>query len=167
MIIWIIGKSGSGKSYYAKKILKYFKNKKVFWLDGDEFRNFLSSNLGYSLKDRKQNSVNIQNFCKYLDSKGYVVICSILSIFKNHQKKNRSIFSKYVQIYLKANQEILEKRNNKNIYTKRKNVVSKDLRFPTPYKSHLVLHNDFSKKNLKKNISKIIKFLNKWTISYF
>ena len=44
MVIWIIGKSGSGKSYLAKKILSHLekKYKKEFWNDGDAFREFFS-----------------------------------------------------------------------------------------------------------------------------
>ena len=54
MVIWIIGKSGSGKSFFAKKIAKILNKKKnVFWLDGDEFRKYISYDIGYSIKDRK------------------------------------------------------------------------------------------------------------------
>ena len=68
MIIWIIGKSGSGKTYLMKKLFKKLKNKKkIFLLDGDEFRKYISFDLRYSYKDRKKNSKRIQNFCKYMD----------------------------------------------------------------------------------------------------
>ena len=40
MVVWIIGKSGVGKSYFAKKILNKLKikKKKIFWIYGDKFR---------------------------------------------------------------------------------------------------------------------------------
>ena len=40
MVIWIIGKSGSGKSYIAKQLYDYLKIKnkrKVIWIDGYKF----------------------------------------------------------------------------------------------------------------------------------
>ena len=56
MVIWIIGLSGSGKTYLSKKILKKIsKNEKFIHLDGDEFREYISKDLGYSLKDREIN----------------------------------------------------------------------------------------------------------------
>ena len=65
MVIWIIGKSGSGKSYLAKKIFSLLekKYKKVFWIDGDEFREFFSKDLKYSIRDRKKNSDRIRQLC--------------------------------------------------------------------------------------------------------
>lgn len=161
MVIWIIGLSGSGKSFYAKKIEESIlkkTNKKVIILDGDEIRKYLTSNLQYSLEDRKKNSIFIQNLCKFLEFKGFVVICSILSIFRSHQKRNRKIFNKYIQIFLDVPIEKLLKRNKKKIYLK-KNVVGKEIKFSKPYMSDLVFINKFDK-DYKDNINKIIEFIN-------
>mgnify|MGYP001242709268 FL=1 len=157
MVIWIIGKSGSGKTYLSKHLIKSLKKKKlkkIIWIDGDKFRKKYSKDLGYSLVDRKKNSKRIQNFCKKYDEKGYLVICSILSIFKNHQKINRKKFSNYFQIYIKTGTKILKFRNNKMVYSKKKNVVGKDIPFPEPYKSNLIIKNNF-KKTFLNNIKKI------------
>lgn len=105
-----------------------------------------------------QNSKKIIDFCRYLESKKYIVICSILSIFKEHQKLNRKIFKKYYQIYLKAEQKTLEIRNKKKIYSKIKNIVSKDIEFPEPYKSDLIIINNF--KDSQKIFQIILKKLN-------
>ena len=157
MVIWIIGKSGSGKTYLSKHLIKSLKKKKlkkIIWIDGDKFRKRYSKDLGYSLVDRKKNSKRIQNFCKKYDEKGYLVICSILSIFTNHQKINRKKFSNYFQIYIKTDTKILKFRNNKMVYSKKKNVVGKDIPFPKPYKSNAIIKNDF-KKTFLNNIKKI------------
>ena len=162
MVIWIIGKSGSGKSFFAKKIAKILNKKKnVFWLDGDEFRKYISYDIGYSIKDRKINSKRVQDFCKFLETKNYYLICSILSIFPEHQKKNKKIFKKYKQIYLKVENKILEKRNNKKVYSKKKNIVGVDINFNKPYKSDLIIENDF--KNPSHKIKTILKTLNEKT----
>ncbi len=160
MVIWIIGKSGVGKTFYAKKLYKKLLklDKRSIWIDGDEFRQFISYDLKYSIKDRKTNSKRIQDFCKYLEFKKYLVICSILSIFKKDQKVNRKIFKNYKQIYIKADQKTLIKRNNKKIYTKKKNVVGKDIDFPEPYRSDLIIENNFQK--YKKNLKEILNLVN-------
>ena len=104
------------------------------------------------------NSKRIQNFCSYLENKKFVVVCSILSIFPDHQKINRKIFKKYKQIYIKVDDKILSKRNNKKIYSKKKNVVGKDINFKKPYKSDLILTNNF--KDTHKKLKIILKTLN-------
>ena len=117
MVIWIIGKSGAGKTFFANKINIFLskKNIKVFWLDGDDFRKYISNDLGYTIADRKENSLRIIKFCKYLESKGYLVLFSFLSIFKKHQKNNKSIFKKYLQIFINVDQKNIIKKNNKKI----------------------------------------------------
>jgi adenylylsulfate kinase len=147
MVIWIIGLSGSGKTYLAKKIFKDLekKNKKCFLVDGDVVRKYISYNLGYSIRDRKVNSKIIADLCKFLEINGYIVICSVLSIFPSHQKNNRKKFKKYIQIYLESDLNKLIKINSKKIYSQ-KSVVGKDIKFPTPYKSHFILNRSDSKK---------------------
>ena len=98
------------------------------------------------------------SICKFLEAKGYTVICSILSIFPKHQKNNRKIFKKYIQIFIDVDLNKLKKRNNKRLYDKR-NVIGKKIKFPKPYKSDLIISNNFQKKKAKidlKRISKII-----------
>ena len=52
MVIWIIGLSGSGKTYLSKKIYNKLKGKKIL-VDGDTVRKYITYNLKYSKKDRE------------------------------------------------------------------------------------------------------------------
>ena len=60
MIIWIHGKSNSGKTILAKQILKEVKNynKTFVHIDGDEIRKIFSNN-DYSLEGRLKNYFEI------------------------------------------------------------------------------------------------------------
>ena len=49
MVIWIIGLSGSGKTYLAKKLIKKIKGKKIL-IDGDVVRKYITYDLRYSKK---------------------------------------------------------------------------------------------------------------------
>ena len=161
MVIWFIGKSGSGKSFYANKLLKKIKNKNKIHIDGDDVRKiFFENKLNYNIRSRRRNAKFIVKLCKYLEKKNFVVVCSILSIFKDIQKLNRSYFENYTQIYLKSNIRKLRKNNNKQIYSQKKNVVGVDIKFPTPYKSDIIFNNKFNN-SYKKNIDKILMFLKK------
>jgi len=157
MVIWIIGLSGSGKTYLAKKIFTKIKGKKIL-VDGDTVRKFITYNLKYSKKDREKNSQLISDLCEFLEDQGFTVICSILSIFTKHQKLNRKKFNNYFQIFLKSNILVLKKRNNKNIYSK-ENVVGKKIKFPKPHKSDLIVENNFFSYSSEK-INQIIKKIN-------
>ena len=54
MVIWIIGLSGSGKTYLSKKIFKRLKGKKIL-VDGDTVRKYITYNLKYTKIDREKN----------------------------------------------------------------------------------------------------------------
>ena len=156
MVIWIIGLSGSGKTYQSKKIFKRLKGKKIL-VDGDTVRKYITYNLKYTKTDREKNSLLISDLCKFLESQNFTVVCSILSIFRNHQKINRNKFENYFQIYLKTDLEKVKKRNNKNIYSY-SNVVGKKINFPRPYKNDIVIQNDFlhyTKEKINQIINKI------------
>ena len=155
MVILITGKSGVGKSYLASKLQKKIKNSII--VDGDEVRKHFYSSLGYNLKDRKKNQIFIHKLCKYLEDKGNIVICATISLFIEHQKKNRKVFNDYIQIYLKSKTENLKLKSLKKVYDLKKNVVGKDIPFPRPYKNDFVFYNyydnsidDYIKKILKK-----------------
>ena len=160
MVIWFVGLSGSGKSYFADQILNILNKKRIkaIHIDGDEVRKYITKDLKYSVNDRKKNSILISGLCKFLETKGYIVICSILSIFPKPQKNNRKIFKKYIQIFINVDLNTLKKRNNKKLYNKR-NVIGKKIKFPRPYKSDLMIKNNFQKKKTKVNLKKISKII--------
>ena len=161
MVVWIIGLSGSGKSFFAKKLFIKInqRRKKVIWLDGDDIRKYITFQYGYKLNDRRKNSFLISNLCNFLEKKNYIVICSILSIFKDHQKRNRRLFNKYIQIYIKSDLQKLIQQNNKKIY-KKKNIVGINIKFPTPYKSDFIIDNSNKGKIQGKIFSQILKRIN-------
>ena len=103
MVIWIIGESGSGKSFLARKLFKEFNSKKVkvYWIDGDLFRKKYSRDLGYTTKDRKKNSLRIQKHCKIKEINNDIILCSILSKIKKHQKKIEEFIKNIFKFILK------------------------------------------------------------------
>ena len=44
MVVWLIGLSGSGKSFFARKFVSELnkRNKKVIWIDGDNVRKYIN-----------------------------------------------------------------------------------------------------------------------------
>ena len=152
MIVWIIGIAGSGKSTLAKLLHDSFikLKKPSVLLDGDYIRELFSYDLDYTKKGRLKNAKRIMSLCNLLDSNNINVVCAILSISENDRDWCRKNFSKYIEVYIKSNIDIVQKRGYRKIYDDFdkgliNNVVGKDLIFEEPKKSDILINNNYSK----------------------
>jgi cytidine diphosphoramidate kinase len=163
MVLWLIGLSGSGKTTISKEILKKIgRTVKFIHIDGDEFRNFFSKDLGFSLKDRKINAERISQLVSFLSRNKLNVIVSVLSNYPEWLKWNRKNIINYREFFIKTDLNTLFKRNKKNLYLSKKiNVVGKDIKFIEPQNSDFIFYNDFKKDSIKKISNKIISFIPK------
>lgn len=75
MIIWITGKRKSGKTTLAKQMCSKMS---AINLDGDAMRSSISTDLGYSDKDRLENNIRIAKLAVVLESQGFDVVCSTI-----------------------------------------------------------------------------------------
>ena len=165
MIVWIIGLSGSGKTTLGESLYKDLKKKysNTIFVDGDTVRKIWGTKLSHSIKDRKINARRISYLCKFLDDNKINAVVSILSIFPKWQKWNRKNFKNYYQIYISSEIEKIKKRYKNNLYSRLKkknllkNVVGLDIKFPTPYKSNLIIKNNSSKEKFLLNKKIIMK----------
>lgn len=76
MIIWITGARGAGKTTLAKQMQKEMP--RAILLDGDDMRASISTELGFSDKDRMTNNVRIARLARVLASQGMPVIVSTI-----------------------------------------------------------------------------------------
>jgi len=82
MIMWFTGQPGSGKTTLAKEIISKFNNDKVVHIDGDDLRNVLH-NKDYSEKGRRKNIQFAIDMAKVMESKGYLVVVSLVSPYRD------------------------------------------------------------------------------------
>jgi adenylylsulfate kinase len=137
MVIWIIGLPGSGKTTLAKSLQKVLNKNNIstVHIDGDDMRSIWGDDIGYEIKDRKKNSLRIQTISSIFEKQNLVVIVSIMSIFEEHRKENRKLFSRYYEVFLDVSMDILKQR--RTIYQdaldkKINNVVGVDLKYEEP-----------------------------------
>ena len=119
--LWLFGMSGSGKTYLSRKILK--KKKKAFIIDGDEFRSFISFDLGYKLADRIKQNRRVLGLAKIVIKNGYYPIISSVYL-------DPKIFNQAKKLKLRVINIISpQKKYNKKLLNK-KNVVGKSITQP-------------------------------------
>jgi len=149
MVIWICGPSGAGKTTIGQALYKHLKPgmPNLFLLDGDDFREAMGNDLGFTPEDRRKNGHRIARFCQILESQGINVVCCGATIHHEVQEFNRTAFDEYLEVFVKVPFETLLRRDTKQIYKRAlegrlSNVVGLDIRFIPPAKPHLVLNND-------------------------
>jgi len=158
MVIWIIGLSSAGKTEIGKHLYSIWKKEEnnTVLVDGDEIRAIFKHNQGdhaYSVEGRRENAMRICELCLWLDRQDINVVCCILSIFEENRQWNRQHFSKYYEVYISVQIDVLLKRDKKNIYApairgETKNVVGIDIPFKPPEYPDYILDNNEDEINL-------------------
>ena len=136
-VIWLTGLSGSGKTTLAKNIERklFDKGYNIYMLDGDNVRDGLNSNLGFSEKDREENIRRIGEVAALFARAGFVVITAFISPFANDRKKALDAFNNNShEIYLSCDLETCESRDPKGLYKKaRDGKISEFTGIDSPY----------------------------------
>ena len=130
-------------------------------LDGDHIRELFSYDLDYTIAGRLKNAKRVMSLCKLLDSNNINVVCAILSISEGDREWCRKNFSKYIEIYIQSNIDIIQKRGSREIYDNfdkglTKNVVGKDIIFEEPTKPNIIIKNNNSKNKFLENCKNTI-----------
>ena len=165
MIIWFTGISGVGKTLIAKKLFKILKKKikNIVHIDGDKFRSILNNDIGYSLKDRDINASRIINFVQLLNDQKINVIVSANLTSQKYRRYCKKKFNKYLEININTDLNLLRKRDKKRIYSNRslKNVVGFGIKNTKNNTADIKILNNDTKKKFLKNISSLLKTIEK------
>ncbi len=148
-VLWFTGLSGAGKSTLAHAVeeLLYRRGCRTFVLDGDNVRHGLSSNLGFSDQDRRENIRRIGEAAKLMMEAGVIVISAFISPFRADREAVRNLMphGDFLEVYCKASLEICEARDVKGLYKKArsgeiKNYTGIDSPYEEPVTPELVVN---------------------------
>ncbi len=121
-VIWLTGLSGSGKTSIAHGVEHALKKQGVhsYVLDGDNVRQGLCSDLGFSDGDREENIRRIGELARLFVDAGLVVITAFISPFRRDRDRARALFGEgeFFEIYLKCDLATCEERDPKGLYKK-------------------------------------------------
>ena len=120
--VWLTGLSGSGKSTIAVAAERRLadEGRLTYILDGDNIRQGLNSNLGFSPEDRTENIRRIGEVAKLFTDVGAIVFSSFISPYRADRDSVRAIMGEgdFVETYVDASLETCESRDVKGLYKK-------------------------------------------------
>ena len=166
VVLWFTGLSGSGKSTLAHAVEEQLHQSgmNTFVLDGDNVRHGLSSDLGFSDKDRKENIRRISETAKLLLEAGVITLTAFISPFKAERAIARNLMphGDFIEIHCFCPLTVCEQRDVKGLYKKARLGEIKDFTgISSPYEEpeNPDLKIDTSQLTLEQSVQQVISLL--------
>ncbi|MFD2624626.1 adenylyl-sulfate kinase [Salibacterium salarium] len=165
-VIWFTGLSGSGKSTLSVELEKALHEKEIhtYRLDGDNVRQGLNNNLGFSPEDRVENIRRIGEVAKLMNDAGILTLTAFISPYREDRQKARELLGdgEFIEVYTKCSLETCEERDPKGLYEKArkgdiKGFTGVDAPYEEPDAPEIVVGTD--QHTLKDSVDTIISYL--------
>jgi bifunctional enzyme CysN/CysC len=121
-VIWLTGISGAGKSTIANAIETKLArmSRHTFLLDGDNIRQGLNKDLGFTDIDRIENIRRIGEVAKLMTDAGLIVITAFISPFRAERQMVRDMMApgEFLEVFVDTPLAAAEKRDVKGLYKK-------------------------------------------------
>lgn len=121
-VIWFTGLSGSGKSTIANalEVELHKQGKHTYLLDGDNIRQGLNKDLGFTDADRVENIRRIAEVAKLMMDAGLIVMTAFISPFKREREMARQLIGEenFIEVFVDTPIEVCEERDPKGLYKK-------------------------------------------------
>jgi adenylylsulfate kinase len=165
--LWFMGRPAAGKSTLASNVTSILREQsiRVENLDGDEIRQNLHPDLGFSREDREINNRRTAFICKLLNRNGIATATGMITPFRDAQQQAREIVEPegdFIQIYVKCSVDEAKRRDPKGLYERaERGEVEKftgiSHPFEPPLNPDIVL--DTEKNTVDENVSKVLEWL--------
>jgi adenylyl-sulfate kinase len=122
--LWLTGLSGAGKSTIAQLLFERLRQDDLLVnvLDGDDLRNGLNSDLGFSTRDRAENIRRLGEVALLFAGAGHLSIVSAISPFATDRalvrRRHESSGIAFTEIYVATPLHVCETRDPKGHYAK-------------------------------------------------
>jgi len=116
--VWFTGFSGAGKSTIADALTEKLKSEgyQLEVLDGDEIRENLTKDLGFSKEDRDTNIRRIGFVAKLLARNGVIVLVPVISPYRAIREEMRGNIDSFLEVFVNAPISVCEERDVKGLY---------------------------------------------------
>jgi len=146
VLLWFTGLSAAGKSTLANRIEEKLHDQGLlsYLLDGDNIRNGLSRDLGFSDEDRVENIRRMGEVAKLMLDAGLIVLVAAISPFRSDRQMVRELVEdgEFVEVFVDADLATCEARDPKGLYARArkgeiKNFTGIDSAYETPLNPEL------------------------------
>ena len=121
-LIWFTGLPGSGKTTLASAMTESMRSRglSVLHLDGDRFRQGVSSDLGFSEQDRFENLRRVAEVAKLALEQEVWVVASFVSPFRAGRAQVETLIEpfRHLEIHLDCSLSECQRRDPKGLYRK-------------------------------------------------
>jgi bifunctional enzyme CysN/CysC len=121
-VVWFTGLSGSGKSTIANSLEKqlHAQGKRTYVLDGDNIRQGLNKDLGFTDADRVENIRRVAEVAKLMMDAGLIVMTAFISPFRAEREMAKELIGAdhFIEIFVDTPLEVCEQRDPKGLYKK-------------------------------------------------
>lgn len=139
-VVWFTGLSGSGKSTMANalELELHARGMRTYILDGDNVRQGLNRDLGFTDADRIENIRRIAEVARLMMDAGLIVMTAFISPFCREREMARTLIGpgNFLEVYISTPLEICEQRDVKGLYKKaRSGLLSNMTGLNSPYEA--------------------------------
>jgi bifunctional enzyme CysN/CysC len=121
-VVWLTGLSGAGKSTIANRLQARLHELRchTYVLDGDNLRQGLNRDLGFSDADRVENIRRATEVARILVDAGLIVLAAFISPFRAERRAARDRFApgEFVEVFVETPLQVAEARDPKGLYRK-------------------------------------------------
>ncbi|MEQ7871384.1 adenylyl-sulfate kinase [Chromohalobacter salexigens] len=136
--IWLTGLSGAGKSTIANllDVRLCREGRHTYVLDGDNARENLNSDLGFSIEDREENIRRLAATAHLMVDAGLIVIVACIAPLRVQREQAKLMFEKdeFFEVFVDTPLEVCELRDRKGLYKKaRQGLINNFTGIDSPY----------------------------------
>ena len=118
--MWLTGLPSSGKSTLAARLANALRaaGRPSLLLDGDEVRAALVPAPGYTAAARDAFYATLANLAALLAGQGAIAIVAATANRRSHRERARSLFPRFVEVYLEVPLDECRRRDSKGLYAR-------------------------------------------------
>lgn len=165
-IVWFTGLSGAGKSTLANAVEAqlHLARCNTFVLDGDNVRQGLCKDLGFSDADRSENIRRVGEVAKLFVEAGVVVLTAFISPFEEDRQRVRALVPEgdFLEVYCRCPLAVCEQRDVKGLYRRaRAGTLPQFTGISSPYEEPVAadLVVDTDEKSLEQSVALVLRML--------